>query len=303
MAVELSQVRAFVAVSRRGTIAAAAEDLHVTPSPLSRTIRELERQLGGDLFSRSYHQFTRTELGDRLLPLAVELVAQADEFLAVSRGESAPLRFGATPWTSRVLAQRLSEAVADASPSAPDPASELSAVLLESLRHGDLDLALVHLPIAEPGIATLALAQYGYALASIADPTLDLGRPLRLSDLAGRRLLTLPLAMQPTSMGKMFEAFKRAGIGTVEEIDLRDIIGVQTRLVRTGEVMLVTRSTELPASRFFDFDQLEVYPFADGELDTTVGLAWRERDSVHAKQLDSIVAQLRPPDGDLPYFR
>ncbi|MET1153788.1 LysR family transcriptional regulator, partial [Arthrobacter sp.] len=36
--VELSQLNAFVAVSRWRTIAAAANALHVTPSPLSRTI-------------------------------------------------------------------------------------------------------------------------------------------------------------------------------------------------------------------------------------------------------------------------
>ena len=41
---------------------------------------------------------------------------------------------------------------------------------------------------------------------------------------------------------------------------------------------------------------------ADGEVDTVVGLAWRERDTVHAARLRRIVDRLRPRDGALPYI-
>ncbi len=296
-------MRAFVAVSRKGTIAAAAEELHVTPSPLSRTIRELERQLGADLFHRSYHQFTRTELGDRFLPLAVEIVAQADEAMSLVSGPERTLRFGATPWTSRVLTQRLADAVERVGGHASELVSDLSSVLLEGMRHGEIDIALVHLPIDDSGIATAPLARYTYELASFEDPSLDLGRPLRLKDLAGRRILTLPIAMQPTTMGLHRRAFEQAGVASVDEIDLRELVGLQGRLARTGEVMLVTRSEELPASRLFEFDRLQVYPFADDELITTIGLAWRARDTVHAQQLAEVVAELRPADGELPVVR
>ncbi len=291
-----------MAVSRQRTIAAAAEELHVTPSPLSRTIRDLERRVGGDLFRRNYHQFDRTDLGDRFLPLAVEIVAQADEAASLVSGSRRGLRFGATPWTSRSLTDSLIAAVAEVGGETNDLVSDLSSVLLESLRHGDIDIALVHLPVDAAGIASVPLAQYSFAVASLADPTLDLGRPLRLADLAGRRVLTLPLLMQPTSMRRMRDAFERAGIESVEEIDLRDIVGIQGRMARTGQIMLISRGGDLPTSRLFDFDQLEVYPFADGELDTVVGLAWRERDTVHAAPLRRIVDRLRPRDGALPYI-
>lgn len=291
-----------MAVSRQRTIAAAAEELHVTPSPLSRTIRDLERRVGGDLFRRNYHQFDRTDLGDRFLPLAVEIVAQADEAASLVAGSRRGLRFGATPWTSRSLTDSLIAAVAEVGGETNDLVSDLSSVLLESLRHGDIDIALVHLPVDAAGIASVPLAQYSFAVASLADPTLDLGRPLRLADLAGRRVLTLPLLMQPASMRRMRDAFERAGIESVEEIDLRDIVGIQGRMSRTGQIMLISRGSDLPTSRLFDFDQLEVYPFADGEVDTVVGLAWRERDTVHTAPLRRIVDRLRPLDGALPYI-
>jgi DNA-binding transcriptional LysR family regulator len=300
--VELSQVRAFVAVSRQGTIAAAAEELHVTPSPLSRTIRDLERQVGGDLFRRNYHQFDRTDLGDRFLPLAVEIVAQAEEAASLVSGARRGLRFGATPWTSRALTDSLAAAVTAVGGTTNDLVSDLSSVLLDSLRHGDIDIALVHLPLEATGVASLPLAQYSFAFASLADPSLDLGRPLHLADLAGRRVLTLPLLMQPVSMQHMRDAFERAGIVSVEEVDLRDIVGIQGRMARTGQIMLVSRGGDLPTSRLFDFDQLEVYPLADGEIDTVIGLAWRERDTVHASELGRIIERLRPRTDEIPYI-
>lgn len=299
---ELSQLRAFVAVSRLGTITAAAEELHVTPSPLSRTIRELERQLGSDLFTRTYHQFARTPFGDRFLPLAVEILAQADEAAQFGADIEPRLLVGGTPWTSRALTRRLMEATETVTGRKPDYASDLSSVLLVSLRHGELDLALVHLPVEDPGISSLPLAQYSYSVASVGDDSLDLGRPLRLADLAGRRILSLPLIMQPTPMRILLDGIHAAGVESIEEVDLRDMIGLQARMARTGELMLITPSDDLPSARFFDFSETNVYPLADGEITFEVGLAWRTRDMLHGDTIAAVVAAVAPPAGEVPYL-
>lgn len=297
-------MRAFVAVSRLGTISAAAEELHVTPSPLSRTIRELERRLGGELFVRTYHQLERTPLGERFLPLAVEILAQADEAEALSAAGSVPFRVGGTPWTSRVLNQRLAEASEEVAGRALGYASELSSTLLGALRHGQLDLALVHLPTDALGISSLPLAQYGYVVAvADGDTSLDVGRPLHLTDLAGRRMLTLPLMMQPTAMSAFVDTIHAAGVEAVEEIDLREIVGLRGRMARTGEVMLITHSDELPAAAFFDLNTAATYPLASGEVSLQVGLAWRSRDMLHRDLIERIIAVLSPPAGELPYIR
>jgi DNA-binding transcriptional LysR family regulator len=301
--VELSQVRAFVAVSRLGTITAAADELHVTPSPLSRTIRELERQLGSDLFTRTYHQFERTHFGDGFLPLAVELLAQADEAARFGSDVEAPLRIGGTPWTSRSLTRRFVEATQTVNGGGrPGYASDLSSVLLQSLRHGEVDLVLVHLPVEDAGISATPLAQYSYSVAAVGDDSLDLGRPLRLSDLAGRRILSLPLIMQPAPMRKLLDDIYAAGVESIEEVDLRDIVGLQARMARTGELMLITPSEDLPGARFFDLSETNVYPVADGEISFEVGLAWRTRDVVHHAAIASVVAALSPPHGQVPYL-
>ncbi|MGF6832482.1 DNA-binding transcriptional LysR family regulator [Paenarthrobacter sp. TE4293] len=300
--VELSQLNAYVAVSRWGTIAAAANALHVTPSPLSRTIKELERRLGQDLFERSYHQFHLTDFGAQFLPKAVEILAQADEAERFARGEAAPFRMGGTPWTSSMLTRRLTEAANTYATVVDQFQSDLSSVLLRAMQHGDLDLALVHLPVEEPGISTSALIRYRYAVAAVGEPGLPTDRPLRLGDLRGRSVLSFPLIMQPAPMQAFRDTLLNAGVESIHEIDLRELIGLQARMGRTDELMLVTPGKDLPSGRFLDLDQMQLYPLADDELEMEVGLAWRSRDSVHGDTIRSIVENLHPSGDDLPFL-
>lgn len=294
-------MRAFIAVSRAGTVAAAADALHVTSSPLSRTIRELERQLGADLFDRRYHQFERTAFGDEMLPKAVEIVAQADEMEDARGTVARPFRIGATPWTSKAITARLHQEAA-ATGREVEMVSDLSSALLEHLRHGDLDLALVHLPTEVPGIADAPLARYRYGVWGAGDVGLPQDRPVSLSELSGQRLLTFPLMMQPVPMARMLDSLRSAGVASIEEVDLRDIIGLQTRLMRTGELMLVSPSNDLPTTRFFDFATTDVIPLDDDEIDFRVGLAWRERSVVGRRDVDQVIAALSPPADGVPFI-
>jgi DNA-binding transcriptional LysR family regulator len=58
---------AFLSVAEEGSINAAAEQLHVSQPALTRTIRELEEQLGNRLFDRNAKGVTLTEFGHRIL--------------------------------------------------------------------------------------------------------------------------------------------------------------------------------------------------------------------------------------------
>jgi DNA-binding transcriptional LysR family regulator len=71
----------FCEVARRGSFAAAADVLWLTPSAVSQQIAALERELGATLFQR-YHRGVRlTDAGERLLAHAdalLERLAQAE---------------------------------------------------------------------------------------------------------------------------------------------------------------------------------------------------------------------------------
>jgi DNA-binding transcriptional LysR family regulator len=66
---EMHQVRYFLAVSRTLNFTKAADECHVAQPSLTRAIRQLEDELGGDLFRRERPHAQLTELGQRMLPL------------------------------------------------------------------------------------------------------------------------------------------------------------------------------------------------------------------------------------------
>ena len=60
---ELEQMRQLDAIARRGTISAAAEELHLSQPALSRSIKRLERELGQELFDRTHNSATLNDAG------------------------------------------------------------------------------------------------------------------------------------------------------------------------------------------------------------------------------------------------
>ncbi|WP_111642498.1 LysR family transcriptional regulator [Marinimicrobium alkaliphilum] len=72
------QLRAFLAVAENFSFAQACEQLHMSQSALSLSIKALEDSLGGALFSRTTRSVRLTPEGLALLPLARRLLAEWD---------------------------------------------------------------------------------------------------------------------------------------------------------------------------------------------------------------------------------
>jgi hypothetical protein len=66
---EMHQVRYFLAVTRTLNFTRAADECNVTQPSLTRAIKQLEAELGGDLFRRERPAAQLTELGQRMHPL------------------------------------------------------------------------------------------------------------------------------------------------------------------------------------------------------------------------------------------
>ena len=66
---EMHQIRYFLAVSRTLNFTRAAEECNVAQPSLTRAIKQLEAELGGDLFRRERPAAQLTELGQRMQPL------------------------------------------------------------------------------------------------------------------------------------------------------------------------------------------------------------------------------------------
>src|SRR5690242_4101410 len=113
--IELRQLRYFVAVAEELHFGRAADRLHMSQSPLSRAIRELERDLGVVLFVRTTRRVELTGAGSLLLERARRALAEIDGAVADARDSvrsgHAVLRLGYGPFSGDV-AERIAAALA-----------------------------------------------------------------------------------------------------------------------------------------------------------------------------------------------
>jgi len=98
---ELRHLRYFVVVAEEQNVTRAAERLHVSQPPLSRQIRDLEEELGVELFRRTAKSLALTEPGKIFLNEARAVLLRAEKAVqtvrAASAGERGELRIGYAP--------------------------------------------------------------------------------------------------------------------------------------------------------------------------------------------------------------
>jgi DNA-binding transcriptional LysR family regulator len=151
---DVPALRAFVAVARLGTVARAAGALGRTQPSVSTRLARLERAWSTRLFRRVARGMTLTPEGARLLPMAEAALRELEELdwaagLPVSH--AAELRLGAGDALGR---ERLPAALAELLAEQPRLEVQLregpGPKLLDALRAGEIDLALVVTRAGEP---------------------------------------------------------------------------------------------------------------------------------------------------------
>ncbi|GAA2096670.1 MULTISPECIES: LysR family transcriptional regulator [Brevibacterium] len=155
---ELQQIRAFLAVAEELHFGRAAERLGMAQPPLSRTIRQFEKELGAELFHRTTRQVALAPAGEalvgpaRALLEASETAEQAVHFAAA--GDTGRVRLGFGGYSSALLAARLTRAVRHRKPGITMEleSSIYTKEALDRLRDGTIDLALVRWQTQPPHI-------------------------------------------------------------------------------------------------------------------------------------------------------
>lgn len=146
---DIRQLHYFVVVAEEEHVGRAAERLHISQSPLSRQIAQLEEKLGLTLFERSQQRIRLTRDGHTFLAEARGLLTHANrlESLArrLGRGDEGGLCIGYLEYAmhSGVLPNALLELRNDRPAVHIALYNQQSAVQLEGLRQRSLDIALV----------------------------------------------------------------------------------------------------------------------------------------------------------------
>lgn len=112
-ALNFKHLRYFWMVAKTGSIARAAEQLHLTPQSISGQLGEFDDALGVKLFRRAGRNLELTDAGRRILSYAEEIFSIGDELLEVLRDQKAvkslPFRVGIADSVSKLVAYRLVE--------------------------------------------------------------------------------------------------------------------------------------------------------------------------------------------------
>jgi len=175
----LTELKYIVAVAREKHFGKAADACYVSQPTLSVAIKKLEEELDLKLFERSANEVTVTPLGEEIVRQAQSVLEQAANIKEIAkRGKdplAGPLKLGVIYTIAPYLLPDLVRQAITRTPQMPLWLQENFTVkLLESLRTGEIDCAIMAEPFPDTGLAIaqlydepfLAVVPVNHALAS-----------------------------------------------------------------------------------------------------------------------------------------
>lgn len=163
------QLRVFLAIAERLHFRSAAEELGMSQPSLSQALATLEEGLGLHLVERSTRSVLVTPAGQQLLPYARAAVGAMDAVADAAAGKAGPLsgqlRIGVIPTAAPYLLPGLLPALAERFPDLrPRIVEDQTARLVDGLRSGAIDLAIMAVPTDANGIVAMPLYNERFAL-------------------------------------------------------------------------------------------------------------------------------------------
>ena len=172
---EIRQLKAFLAIAEAKTFTAGARRVNVTQAAISMQIRQLEDEVGLQLFTRTPRRVIMTEAGEHLLERARRIMREHDTALAeiaeLGGVEHGRLRIGSA--SAEFATQQLPHILQGLKQRFPNAELSISAgtslTLVEKIMHGETDIAFVSLPVDNSAITTDQL--FSDEIVAIAHPT------------------------------------------------------------------------------------------------------------------------------------
>ncbi len=183
---EIDQLRYFLQVAERKNFTRAAEELMISQSALSRSIQRLEEDLGQPVFERKSRSVSLTDAGVLLQSRAQQVLTILEDTKAeiTDDGQSGRVRVGAIPTIAPYFLPNLLRQFSSEFPKASLIVQEnTTEVLLKSCTQGEIDLAILALPVPAKYLEVEELFEEELLLVLPPDHPL-VNRPnIRLSDI------------------------------------------------------------------------------------------------------------------------
>ena len=166
----LTELRYILAVARERHFGRAAESCFVSQPTLSVSIKKLEGELGVVIFERGGAEITTTPIGAEIVEQAQRVLDEASRVKEIAdQGRdplSGPLRLGVIYTIGPYLLPRIIRALIDRYPAMPMILQENFTVrLLEMIRTGEVDVAVLAEPFDTSGLETQALYDEDFIVA------------------------------------------------------------------------------------------------------------------------------------------
>lgn len=218
LTVNLRHLRYFVAVAEERHFGRAADRLHMAQPPLSQAIRQLEAELGVELLHRTTRRVDLTEAGRAYLARARAILADVDEAAhearRVAAGAVGHLAIGCVGSATYSLLPALSRRLATELPGVDFAfrGDMLAPDQVEALRSGEIDIALLRPPVADPSLAVTPLRRDRLVVALPADHPLAQRKQIRAADLGRCDLIVHSADRRSVMYGVVLGLLRDAGV-------------------------------------------------------------------------------------------
>jgi LysR family transcriptional regulator, hydrogen peroxide-inducible genes activator len=272
----LRDLRYLVALADTRHFGKAAERSFVSQPTLSAQIKKLENYLGVQLIERQPRRVALTDTGARIVPIARRILQDSEEIVSLARHEHDPLagklKVGLIPTVGPYLLPLITRRVRRQLPRLKLMLYEhQTQPLLEKLRAGDIDLAVLALPTPLEALEVCELYVEPFNLAAPSSSALAKKSHVKLEDLSGETLLLLEDGH--CLRDQALEVCSRAN---VRESDDYRATSLETLRQMVAAGLGVTLLPELATRGPFGAGQgLIVKPFSRPVPSRTIGAVWR----------------------------
>mgnify|MGYP000898352587 FL=1 len=270
----LRDLQYLIAVADLRNFSQAANQCCVSQPTLSNQIRKLEETLGVVVFERSNKRVMPTETGEQIIALARRVLREVDAMHDVAQSAQDPLagkfRLGAFPTLSTYIFPSLVPKITAALPQLRLVlVEEKTQTLLDRLKRGELDAALLALPVYDDQLVVRALFDDEFFLAVPPLHPLAKKKQAEQTDLSNSKLLLLEEGH--CLRDQALEVCHR--VGMEEEQDFRATsLETLRQMVKAGSGITFMPNIAIQP----DETGICYVPFKKPAPYRTIGLVWRK---------------------------